>query len=407
MLRSCVAVGMFFLFLPGVLYGQSAAVTPSLLTTHPLGMLVSRINPNFQETSLREPYFNLAFSSGNVWLPPVGGYIPGDPDIRQLLEGVIWYERKNIFNPRYMSGQNLSFSADGILRELRLSYIRPVSRTQQLSLGFRAYQLGSGKPPFSLMISDVFIEWFHTHITRDEDPFARKVYGFNRAGFHFVDEKGRQFVMNPGDFIFPGMELDYHYFPQWADRLAGIHLNAGLHLGFNTSRYNSSSDLGFSLAGTRIFVTGRTHSLKLSAGYSVLLPSLWGNSAAFRFSNAGVIKTISWEIAFRKAIGTKTNFSVGLYYLFQSPYRKREEYRSIVLYGPDISSHWHYALSHLYKSAENWSLVFGLEKEHYVVSVYLREDFKVNNAPDLQTGIQLSFPVSSASKIISPPGRGF
>ncbi|MDX2246015.1 MAG: hypothetical protein SF052_04515 [Bacteroidia bacterium] len=393
--------------LPAFASAQPGEVNPYLLTTHPLGMWVSRINPNFQSQPVSEKEIRFGFSGGNVWLPPVAGYIPADPEVRAQMEKLIWYHRNHVFLRQPIAADRLYFAADGILREFRAQYLLPLPRSQQLSLGFRAYFLGGGKPPFSLLISDGFIEWFHSYVAGGEDPFARKVYGFNRAGFHFRDEKGHNYRMEAGDIVFPGLELDYHWFPVIRRNRLGVIANMGIHLGVNTSRYNVSFDPGASFAATRAFLWEKGHKLKISAGISVLYPGVFGNPAPVRFITAKRIHTLSWEINYRKTLDEKTALSVGLYYYCQSPYRQRSEYKSLVLYGPEISSHWHYALSHLYKSAENWSLYFTVEKKRYNFSVYIREDFKVNNAPDMQTGIQFSLPLSSASRTVSAPVRGF
>ncbi|MEZ4775135.1 MAG: hypothetical protein R3D00_18270 [Bacteroidia bacterium] len=371
-----------------------------MLPTHPLGLLVSRINPNFQIQPVGEKVIRVGFSSGNVWLPPVTGFIPASAEIRSQMASLIWYDRNDVFRRGQTAADSLSFAADGVLREFRAQYLIPLPHHQQLEIGLRSYILGGGKPPLSLLTSDAFIEWFHTHIAGGEDPFARKVYGFGRAGFRFVDEKGTEYRMNSGDFSLPGLELDYHFFPKVESCLFGIHPNIGLHLGWNTSRYNVSIDPGISLAATRVFPWGNGHALKLSAGISTLWPGWRGSPSHVQFINVQALKTISWEINYRKNISETTSLGIGLYYYFQSPYRQRSEYESLVLFGSEISTHWHYALSHLYKSNENWSLYLNLARKRYSLSVYFREDFKVNNAPDLQTGIQVSFPVSSASKTI-------
>lgn len=397
-MRIIILFFLHFIFLSGFISGQTADITPWLQTTHPLGMLVSRINPNFQSEAVRERGIRAGFSSGNVWLPPVAGFIPADPEIRRQMESLIWYDRNDVFRRSQMAADSLRFAADGVLREFRAQYLIPLPHNQQLGIGFRSYMLGGGKLPLALLTSDDFIEWFHTNIAGGEDPFARKVYGFGRAGFDFTDENGRQYRMNLGDFRIPGLELEYHFFPKVASHLLGIHPNIGLHLGWNVSRYNVSLDPGISLAATRSFPWGNGHNLKLSAGISSLYPGLTGNPSRVQFINVPTLKTISWEICYRKAVSETTSWSVGLYYHFQSPYRKRSEYESLVLFGPEISTHWHYALSHLYKSSENWSLYLSLAKKKYALSVYLREDFKVNNAPDMQTGIQISFPVRQFSQ---------
>ncbi|MBN2237723.1 MAG: hypothetical protein JW729_09185, partial [Bacteroidales bacterium] len=87
-------------------------------------------------------------------------------------------------------------------------------------------------------------------------------------------------------------------------------------------------------------------------------------------------------------------WKIALNYRHQSPYQNPNDLVGIVLAGERISSHWHYAISHLYVSNTVWNLVFSYATAYYSLSLYASEDIKVNNAPDIQTGIQISIPLS-------------
>jgi len=55
--------------------------------------------------------------------------------------------------------------------------------------------------------------------------------------------------------------------------------------------------------------------------------------------------------------------------------------------GEKISSHWHYSISHLFKTLTCNNFFISMSKGKYSFSAYLREDFRVDNAPDIQTGL--------------------
>jgi hypothetical protein len=63
----------------------------------------------------------------------------------------------------------------------------------------------------------------------------------------------------------------------------------------------------------------------------------------------------------------------------------------MVLTGNRVSTHWHYALSHLYRRLTYNTLFISYSKGFFSVSGYIKEDFFVDNAPDAQTGVAVRF----------------
>lgn len=76
---------------------------------------------------------------------------------------------------------------------------------------------------------------------------------------------------------------------------------------------------------------------------------------------------------------------------------KEDDFELLTPVGNRISPHWHLAFTHLYRNNQNWTLISSFGKE-WIWSFYLNEDFKVNNAPDIQTGIAVEVPLSIRKK---------
>ena len=102
--------------------------------------------------------------------------------------------------------------------------------------------------------------------------------------------------------------------------------------------------------------------------------------------------SVETHAQWHRKVNQRSSWFMALNHSFQSPYNKRSDFDRVVLHGNRYSTHWHMALSHLYRSTENWTLLFGLTKK-YTLMCYMKEDFRVDNAPDLQTGMTLLLPL--------------
>lgn len=88
----------------------------------------------------------------------------------------------------------------------------------------------------------------------------------------------------------------------------------------------------------------------------------------------------------------KGNFNAfGINYQIQSRYNKKKEADYYVLKGKwkEINGGWQHGVSTLYKAQSNWSILYTYGSKKTLISLYLKEDLVVNNAPDIQTGVSL------------------
>jgi len=366
---------------PSVFYGNR-------LSTHPLGVLSSRTDHNFQTEAIKKISLAINLSSGNVWLPYVKAYQPLNEEDKNLMRELDWNDRDYFYNQDNTPSEAFSFHADGVFRLFQIQLDIPLAEKHELKINTRAFTLNEGQIPWSLLTSDQVIEWFHSNISGGEDPFARRVYGLDQAYMNYVDENGKSMEIKKGQFTWSGIDLVYQHYPQFEGlRKHKIHMNFGIQLGTNVSRFNSSLDLGFNTSLIKRIVFSNSQELRLGLGLSAFGQNLLPYGDGLKLSNKKAL--LSSEFLLNYIIPTKRKgyFSLALSYYFQSSYNKMGDFETLVLTGERIVSHWHYSISHLYKVLSANYLMFSYSKGMFAYSIYLREDFSVDNAPDAQVGI--------------------
>ena len=61
----------------------------------------------------------------------------------------------------------------------------------------------------------------------------------------------------------------------------------------------------------------------------------------------------------------------------------------------EINAGWHNGISTMYKNLTAWTFIYTYGNPKYKLSLYLKEDLLVHNAPDVQTGISVKIPISN------------
>ncbi|MGO4905288.1 hypothetical protein [Flavobacterium sp. W20_MBD1_R3] len=369
-------------------------IKPNLLSNHPLGMYISRINHNFKVRSPEKYSFSFDVSSANVVLPYVKSYELTNTIDRVFAANFPWHDREYNFDLNSVPSQTKEFTADGVIRSYKFTFSLPLNAHHELSLGIRSYSLDKGKYPFSLFTSDESIEWFHSNIAGGEDPFSRRYYGLNQAKIEFRDENNRFINMNNGDFQFPGIEINYFYYPPLEiNKKQRIYLNFGTHLGINLSRFNPVADIGISSSAMKkIFVQNKNLlTIGLSAGALRQRFFKYGNQV--NFSNQTFLYSFEGLLDYKRKLKNHNFISYGINYSFQTSYEASKDFDHIVLTGQRIKTHWQQTFSHLYKNLEGWTFIctYSVKQLSYYVSI--REDLRLDNAPDIQTavGVKMSF----------------
>lgn len=372
---------------------------PSNVTTHHFGIHSSRINTNFKINPPKKSTFSVTLESGNIMHPYLEAYLPKDPEVRQQLSQVEWFFRRfNFIDQETTPAEYMNIVADAVIKGLRINYSTRLSDDQELSISLRTFIMSKGKYPFSIFTGDEFLEWFHSNIAGGEDPFGRRYYGLNQVNFKYTDRNGRVMEMKNGDVIFGGAEINYYYYPKnLINPEKNIHLNFGAHLGINTSKFNPSSDVGLSVNAVKRHILKNNNEFNFGLGINVLRKNLINFDDVIDLGNNKFLGTLESTVEFTKYTERKNYHSFGINYQIQTRYNKKKEadYYKLIGEWDVINAGWHNGISTLYDNLSNWNFLYTYGTPKYKLSMYLKEDLNVNNAPDIQTGISVKFPIGN------------
>lgn len=361
---------------------------PNTLSTHPLGINVSRINHDFKVRSPEKYSFSFEISSGNVFLPYVKSYELTNPTDQKIAESIPWHNREFQFNLNEVPSKTREFIADGVIRSYNFTFNLPLNTNHELSFGLRAYSLDNGKYPISLVTSDESIEWFHSNIAGGEDPFSRRYYGLNKAGISYRDENNNLLKINDGDFKISGIQVNYFYYPKLEiNKTHNVYFNFGSHLGINTTRYNPVADIGVSSSVIKKIVFQDKNILTLGLSSGALRQRFIEFGNRVNFNNRIFLYSLEGLVNYKKKLKSNNYISYGINYSFQTSYNKKKEFDHIVLTGKRIKTHWQQTFYHLYQNLQGWNAIFTYSTKQFSYFIYLREDVKLDNSPDLQSGI--------------------
>jgi len=367
-------------------------IKPNLVTLHPIALFSMRKLNNFKS---RPDKFSISahYSMGNIMLPKVDIYYPIKSDDLNFLKELPWHWRQ----PEGIESEIETLEVDGLFRNLNLDFNVELAECHELNLTLRTLYFEAGSQPFTFFNSDAFIEWFHSNIHGGDDPFARKVYGYDKAKFFYRNRKGEELTLNKNDFIVPGVEMSYYYYPKCETlRLKNINSNFGFHLGVNTSAFNNSLDLGGAYSISKYWQLGAHRYLSFSLGTTLIYYQLLKKASASHvfFNNFNGLAEGVLEYKWKHKLKNRMS-SFAFDYVVQTPYRLgysyHNDYNGLIFDGLRNTSHWHLTGTHLFRENQFWSLIYSYYVNSFVLSVYLQEDRVVNNAPDTQTGISFKW----------------
>lgn len=385
-----------------VLYGQTDTNTvvssftfnsPVVLATHPLGEFISRINHNFALKPVTKTSLSIGITNANIWLPEVKEYLPHSYEATQRLSKVVWHKRDSVFQAMQRNYDSTVFFADGVWRVIHLNLRFNLSSQCELAINTKAIWLTGGQQPTALITSDGFIEDFHSNVKGGEDPFARKQYAYNQASLFYQDKTGKKLHLTEGSFIVPNFQLNYYWYPpnNWLKKL-NMQTNVGAHIGINLPSFSRSIDAGISCVLIKEFCASKKYRYIIAASGNVLRQKIWSAKSHVDFSRSKALPSIAALFEFKNVITKSKFWAIGLNYYYLAPFHPANEFDEVTPVGNRLSSHWHLAVTHMYRNSQYWSLVYSFGSK-YFWSAYLTQDFKVNNAPDFQTGLSIQIPL--------------
>ena len=370
---------------------------PSILGTHHFGIFSSRINQNFKIRPPKNKTLSFDYISGNNFHPFVEAYFPKNPYLRKQLSNTIWHDRGfNFIDQNTTPADYLNIVIDAVIKEFRLGINIPLSKKHELGITLRSYLITKGKYPFSFFSGDETVEWFHTNVAGGEDPYGRRYYGLNQVNFKYIDRNGKTLELNNKDFFLGGIEFNHFYYPSLSiNESKNIFLNFGTHLGINTSKFNSSIDIGISSSAIKRIELKNNYELNIGVGLNVLRKNVINFKEVVDLGNNPFLATIESSIEITKYTKKKNYHAFGTNYQIQSRYNKLKEADYFILLGKwqEINGGWQHGVTTLYKALSSWSFIYTYGRPNYKLSIYFKEDFLVNNAPDFQTGVNLTVPI--------------
>ena len=370
---------------------------PSMLPIHHFGMFSARINQNFKIRPPEKATLNFSYSSANTFHPFVEQFIPKDENTRNELRQLAWYDRHFFKDQITTPAAYSNIIVDAVFKSFRVDYVTKIGAKHELGITLRSYLVTKGKYPFSFFTSDESIEWFHSNIAGGEDPFGRRYYGLNQVNVRYQDRKGKKIELKDGDFLIAGIELNHFYYPEFSNlKKKNIHVNFGSHLGVNTSKYNPSLDFGISGNIIKKWNLKSKNEIRVSFGSSVLRKNIINFKDVVNLGNNSFLGSLETMFEFTKYTRKKNYHSVSVNYQIQTSFFKRDEAEYYQLIGKwqEIHAGWQNGFEALYLNQSAWSWLYTYGRKNYSFTLYIKEDLRLNNSPDIQTGISLKIPLS-------------
>ena len=394
------------LFCMSFCYGQQDTLIikngidkPNTTTAHHFGLFHLRINQNFKERPVDRTSLSFTLESGNTFHPFVEMYLPQDPVTRELFSQQVWFARRFEFIDQATTPAEYSnIHMDAVFKVFRVDLETKLSDKHELKFTARSFIPTEGNFPFTFFVNDQSIEWFHSNIAGGEDPFGRRFFGMNRMTFSYQDRNGRSVNLRRNQFVFSGIEANHYYYPTLFAPEKNWFVNFGSHLGINTTRFNPSLDLGISANIHKKWVLKNKNEFRLGLGFAGLKKQIATFGDPVDFGNNLFLGSGEINFEFTKYTRKGNYHSFSGNYQLQTRYNKKEETDYYFLDGGDtflnIHSGWHNGFSTLYETLTVYSILYTYGRKNFSLSLYIQQDFKLNNAPDLETGISIKVPIS-------------
>jgi len=372
---------------------------PNTTTAHHFGLFHLRINQNFKERPVDRTSLSFTLESGNTFHPFVEMYQPLDPATRQLFSQQTWFDRRFEFVDQATTPADYSnIHMDAVFKVFRIDLETKLSDKHELKLTARSFMPTEGNFPFTTFVNDQTIEWFHNNIAGGEDPFGRRFFGMNQMTFSYLDRNGRSINLRNNQFVFSGIEVNHFYYPELFQPEKNVYVNFGSHLGINTTRYNPSLDFGISANIHKKWIAKNNNEFRFGIGVAGLRKSIATFGNTVEFGNNLFLGSGEMNFEFTKYTRKGNYHSFSGNYQLQTRYNKGEEADYYFLDGNDtwqnINAGWHNGFSTLYEILTVYSIIYTYGRKNFSLSFYVQQDFKLNNAPDLETGISIKVPIS-------------
>ncbi|MDO6598389.1 hypothetical protein Q4512_15835 [Oceanihabitans sp. 2_MG-2023] len=374
---------------------KNGITKPSILSSHPFGIFFSRLQGNFKMHATKNNMVNISLESANVWGAPVTTYIPNDEATRNEARKYDWDLAQYHFDVEDLDAETFQLQIDGVIKSIKANIAFNLSNNKELVVALRVAMLTNGEYPLSFFTSDKFIEDFHSKIAGGEDPFDRKAFKLNEAGIKYTDRNGNTAELEKNDVFLSGIETTYYYYPEWLiNKNKSFFMNLGAHLGTNLSKYNTSFDLGGSINAVKKIAFKNKNYAHIGASFGTLRKNAIDlKKENVQFGTNKYIAFLESALEYNFVSKKGTTHAIGLDFYIQTSLNKKEELDYIIpVRHPDAEQAWGIGTTNLYKNNNYWTLLYSFTKK-ITTTIYLQQDLTVNNSPDIQTGISVSFKI--------------
>jgi len=356
--------------------------------------------------------FSVGYSFGNTWHPQSTVYYPQNLTAEQQLSVNSLYttDRPQYFEQQGIATKQKTFSTDGVLQNLSFTYLLQREKKGSFLFKLNTYLLSGGASPLHYFASDKFIEKFHTQFGT-EDNFNRKLFDFNQAQISYEDENGKKISIEEGQ-AFPGT-FDVNYYNsiyQLEKRTTFLSLQGGAHLTLPLNKYYPEVAGGLSVSSLfRQKISSKCYA-ELAGEFAASHYSLISLGKSINMIDRDIRLSGKFLLSFNFASKRDKVFTIGLLNNYQDAFLKgyifcdkQDKYQNLGVAYLKAGDIWDgkvvpqpvrlsklTAASMYFFSIKSY-LVIGCKGKKYNFMFTAGEDYLVvNNAPDIQWGVQLS-----------------
>lgn len=106
---------------------------PNMQTTHHFGIFSSRIQQNFKKRPTNKTTLSFNYASGNNFQPFVETHLPSDPQVREALSQVIWFQRRfDYIDQETTPAEYFNIVIDAVIKEIRVGITLPIAKNMNL-----------------------------------------------------------------------------------------------------------------------------------------------------------------------------------------------------------------------------------------------------------------------------------
>ncbi len=386
---------------------------PEINPESPIGIFALDLPFYFPSANPRKHELSVGYTMANVWHPQARFLYPQNLTNKQEneLKDIYMSWRPEYFDAKAIETKDKLFQSDGVLHHLKFSYLNTWTSKHSLIVNFSVHQLSGGQSPLTFLVSDSFIEAFHSNFAI-EDNYGRRLFPFNRASIQFDDETGKSFRKDKGD-VFTSI-IDAHYYRQLFNRKTEkwhFDTQVGAHLSVPLNELHPYVIPGVSLGIRNDFRLGPKSSLTYAFDGSIT------DQTSLKVGDG--VRAMDWQyrkhgrslLALNLMSQKKNTVVIGLLVNYQDPLMKGNSFswdqtgyyeigvevleEGDVWEGEPISQEFYLSKTtpaSLYHFSLKTYFILGFHKNGNEFNIYCGEDlFLVNNAPDIQFSFQYRF----------------